>query len=71
MVETSQAIDANGEIWPKLHSYWLIDPEHPLSTEDFHGIMEHMVESRGSDPAAKDLAQRLICSLARCGRRQR
>jgi hypothetical protein len=25
-VETSTVIDENGEIFPKLHSYWFVDP---------------------------------------------
>ena len=57
VVETSTGIDVNGEVFSKLHSYWLIDTEHPISAEDFHGIMETMVEARGSDPDAKDLAR--------------
>src|SRR5262245_54622574 len=57
IVETSLAIDANGEIFPKLHHYWFVDREHPISAQDFHGIMEAMVERHGSDPDAKDLAR--------------
>ena len=54
VVETSLAIDENGEIFPKLRSYWFVDREHPISAEDFHGIMECMAERHGSDPDAKD-----------------
>ena len=57
IVETSTVVDANGEIFPKLHSYWFVDREHPISADDFHGIMERMVETHGSDPDAKDLAR--------------
>jgi hypothetical protein len=57
VVETSTSVDANGEVFPKQHSYWFADPEHPISAADFHGIMECMVEAHGSDPDAKDLAR--------------
>jgi hypothetical protein len=57
IVETSTSVDANGEVFPKLHSYWFVDPEHSISAEDFHGVMERMVEAHGSDPDAKDLAR--------------
>ena len=50
-------VDTNGEIFPRLHHYWFVDPEHPISAEDFHGLMECMVETHGSDPDAKDLAR--------------
>jgi hypothetical protein len=32
VVETSVSVDGNGEVFPKQHSYWLIDPEHPISS---------------------------------------
>ena len=54
---TSSVVDANGDIFSKLHHYWLIDPEHPIIAENFHCVMECMVESHGSDPDAKDLAR--------------
>ena len=57
VVETSTVVGANGDIFSKLHHYWLIDPEHPISAEDFHCVMECMVETHGSDPDAKDLAR--------------
>jgi hypothetical protein len=56
-LETSNVVDANGEIFPRLHHYWFVHPEHPISAEDFHGLMECMVETHGSDPDAKDLAR--------------
>jgi Primase C terminal 2 (PriCT-2) len=57
IIETSASVDANGEIFPKLHSYWFVDHEHPISAEDFGGLMKCMVETHGSDPDAKDLAR--------------
>ena len=57
VVESSVGVDTNGEIFPRLHHYWFVDPEHPISAEDFHGLMECMVETHGSDPDAKDLAR--------------
>ena len=57
VVETSTVVGANGDIFSKLRHYWLIDPEHPISAEDFHCVMECMVETHGSDPDAKDLAR--------------
>jgi len=44
---------ANDEIFPKLHHYWFVDPEHPISADDFHGLMACMVETYGPDPDAK------------------
>jgi hypothetical protein len=57
VVETSLVTNADGEVFPKRHSYWLVDPERAITAEDFHGIMECLVETHGSDPDAKDLAR--------------
>jgi hypothetical protein len=43
----------------RYHVYWLVLADAPISGEDFHGIMMRLVETYGSDPAAKDLARRL------------
>ena len=64
VVAASTSIDANGEDFPKPHSSWFVDHEHPISAQDFHGIMERMIEVHGSDPDAKDLAACCACPAA-------
>jgi putative DNA primase/helicase len=58
VVDTSLHADTiTGELLPKHHSYWLIDPEYPMQPESFDAVMACMVEVYASDPDAKDLAR--------------
>ena len=43
----------------RYHVYWFVDPQSPVSKEDFQGMMMRMCETYGSDPDAKDLARTL------------
>jgi hypothetical protein len=56
------------------HVYWLVDPEHGITPNDFDAIMDRLVEL-GGDPSARDRARVLrlpgSCHLKRAPQRVR
>jgi putative DNA primase/helicase len=43
----------------KQHVYWLLDPEHPITAEEFDATQRGIVQTYGADPNAKDVARTL------------
>jgi hypothetical protein len=58
---------ANGASFPKLRSYF-VDPERPIKAENFHGILERMVETYAATRTPRTWPR--ACACARAGIRR-